>query len=307
VRYPYLDFSTLAARETNCRAEVRLNRRLAPDVYRGVRALLRRPDGQLVLGEPEQGPQGGEGGAEVVDWLVEMRRLPDSAMLDVALAEKRVARAQIEAVGRRLAGFYEAAERPRLSPAVHLAELHRQQALNRAILTARDFMLDHGRGERLLDAVEAALERQAPALSARVAAGLVLEGHGDLRPEHVCLTDPPVIIDCLEFNRTLRLVDPYDELAFLDLECRRLGADWVGPLLVETVAARIGHRPSPALAAFYLAFRALVRARLTLVHLLEPAPREPQKWQPLARQYLELAERALADAGDVTPAPPEAR
>ncbi|MEX2631967.1 MAG: hypothetical protein WD341_18680 [Tistlia sp.] len=287
VRYPYLDFSTLAAREANCRAELRLNRRLAPEVYLGVRPLVRGSDGRLALGEPERAA------GEVVDWLVEMRRLPEAAMLDAALAGGRVSRAQIEAVGNRLADFYQQAERPEVAPEAHLAELRRQQALNRAIITARDFMLDHGRGERLLQAVEAALEEQADALRARAAGGRIVEGHGDLRPEHVCLTDPPVIIDCLEFNRTLRLVDPYDELAFLDMECRRLGADWIGPLLVETVAARIGGRPSPGLYAFYLAFRALVRARLTLVHLLEPSPREPEKWQPLARRYLDLAEAAL--------------
>lgn len=302
VRYPYLDFSTLAAREASCRAELRLNRRLAPDVYLGVRCLLRQADGRLALGAcDESGEAPAPAGGAVADWLVEMRRLPERALLDAAIAADEVPRRAIEAVGRRLAEFYAGAERPPVEPEAHLVELRRQQGLNRAILTARDFALDHGRDERLLDAVEAALEARAGELRARAAAGLVLDGHGDLRPEHVCLTDPPVVIDCLEFNRALRLVDPYDELAFLDLECRRLGAGWIGPLVTGIVAERIGARPSPALAAFYLAFRALVRARLTLVHLLEPDPREPAKWQPLAREYLDLAEAAL------TPEPPAAR
>lgn len=306
VRYPYLDFSTLAAREACCRAELRLNRRLAPDVYLGLRALLRRADGALALGPRDESGEAAAPagpGEAVADWLVEMRRLPESTMLDAAIAAGSVPRAAIETVAARLADFYAAAERPPIEPEAHLAELRRQQGVNRAILTARDFMLDHGRDERLLHAVEATLEVHAGELRARAAAGLILDGHGDLRPEHVCLTEPPVVIDCLEFNRALRLVDPYDELAFLDLECRRLGADWIGPLVTERVAARIGGRPSPGLGAFYFAFRALVRARLTLVHLLEPDPREPEKWQPMARQYLDLAEAALA----LTPGPPAAR
>ncbi|WP_200808366.1 hypothetical protein [Tistlia consotensis] len=302
VRYPYLDFSTLAAREESCRAELRLNRRLAPDVYLGLRTLTRSADGQLAIDGGLAGDGGTGPAGEIVDWLVEMRRLPESEMLEAAIVEGRITKAQIEAVGRRLADFYAGAERPRLSARVHLAELRRQQAVNRAILTARDFMLDHGRDERLLDAVEAALEAQSGTIAARVEAGMILEGHGDLRPEHICLTDPPVIIDCLEFNRSLRLVDPYDELAFLELECRRLDAGWIGPLLVEAVVARIGGRPPAGLTAFYLAFRALVRARLTLVHLLEPEPREPAKWQPLARRYLDIAEAAL-----LSPAAPSAR
>lgn len=290
VRYPFLDFSTLAAREHNCREEVRLNRRLAPEVYLGVRALLKSPGGTLTLGERDQD------GEVVVDWLVEMRRLPEAAMLDAKIADGSVTAAEIEAVGDRLARFYEGADRPDLDPRVYIARLSRQLAIDRAIITARDLMPNHGRDARLVESVEELLERHAPTLRERIEAGVIVEGHGDLRPEHICLTDPPSIIDCLEFNRSLRLLDPYDEIAYLDLECRRLGVDWIGPLVSKRIAARIGEQPPPGLSAFYLAFRALLRARQMLVHLLEPEPREPEKWQPLARDYLDLAEAALASS-----------
>jgi len=291
VRYPYLDFSTLEARETCCREEVRLNRRLAPDVYLGVRALRRDAGGRLTLDGT------GEGGGEVVDWLVEMRRLPEDSMLNAAIPAGRVPVGKVDAIGALLAGFYAAADRPTVDPAEHLGRMWEQLAQDRVILTARNFMLDHGRDIHLTNRIETLLDQHAETLRARIKAGVIVEGHGDLRPQHICLTDPPVIIDCLEFNRSLRLVDPYDELAYLDLECRRLGADWIGPRLVRIVADRIGHQPSPDLTAFYFASRALRRARLALVHLLEPDPREPEVWQPLARTYLDLAQGALEAPG----------
>jgi aminoglycoside phosphotransferase family enzyme len=146
----------------------------------------------------------------------------------------------------------------------------------------------------LLDAAEAALVRAIPEIRARAARGRLVEGHGDLRPEHVCLTDPLRIFDCLDFDRVYRMLDPYDEIAYLGLECGVLGADWVGPALLDRVAARLGDPPSEALLSCYGALSALTRARLCLAHLLERPVRLPAKWRPLARRYLSAAEARLA-------------
>jgi aminoglycoside phosphotransferase family enzyme len=126
----------------------------------------------------------------------------------------------------------------------------------------------------------------------RVAAGRIVEGHGDLRPEHVCMTDPPAVIDCLEFNPALRWVDPFEEIVFLGLDCARLGADWVFPDLLRRLSEALGDPPAQELLAFHWRYRALLRARLALLHLAEPAPRTPKKWRPLAWRYIELAEEA---------------
>jgi len=290
VRYAFLDFSTLSARRAFCHEEVRLNRRLAADVYLGARALTRKPDGGLALA-----PAGTEYPEdEVVEWLVEMRRLPESRMLDAAIAADTVSKRQVEAVGHLLADFYAGAVHPLISPETYLERQRQQIGLNRAILTSRNFMLDHGRDIRALDAVEARLDEHAEEIRSRVAAGWIVEGHGDLRPEHVCIAEPPVIIDCLEFNEALRMVDPYEEIAVLDMECRRLGADWIGPILIDQVEARLGHRPSQGVIDYHIAHRALIRARLALAHLLEPSPRTPEKWEPLARSYLDVAEATLS-------------
>jgi aminoglycoside phosphotransferase family enzyme len=121
----------------------------------------------------------------------------------------------------------------------------------------------------------------------------LVECHGDLRPEHVCLVDPPVVIDCLEFDPALRQLDPFEELAFLGLECTVLAARWVGPRLTARCARALGDAPPAALLDLYVACRAVLRARLSLAHLLEPDPRTPEKWLPLGRRYLDLARAAL--------------
>ena len=115
-----------------------------------------------------------------------------------------------------------------------------------------------------------ALSTARPLLNLRVEAGAFLEGHGDLRPEHVCLIAPPVVIDCPEFNRDMRLVDPFDEIAFLDLECEILGAPWIGQKVLDICQRELSARLPDGLFAFYRSARALLRARLALAHLIEP-------------------------------------
>jgi aminoglycoside phosphotransferase family enzyme len=117
----------------------------------------------------------------------------------------------------------------------------------------------------------------------------VVDGHGDLRPEHIFLGDPVRIIDCLEFNPALRSVDPFDEIAFLCVECERLGARWAAAYLKRRIGYALRDGLSDTLFAFYRCHRATLRARLAIAHLMEPAPRTPEKWPRLARGYLGLA------------------
>jgi aminoglycoside phosphotransferase family enzyme len=133
------------------------------------------------------------------------------------------------------------------------------------------------------------LERRPDLFDQRVADGRVLEAHGDLRPEHICVDGEPQIIDCLEFSYPLRVLDAADELAFLALECERLGAPAFAATIFGTYAEVTGDTPPPALLAFYQSYRASVRAMLAIRHLDDAAPREPSRWAPQARAYLELA------------------
>ncbi len=280
VRYMLLDFSTLAARGHDCAAEVRLNRRLAPDTYLGAIPLNRDAAGRLSL----------EGEGDVVDWLVHMRRLPAERMLDRVLREGRLQRDDLERLGLRLAGFYTAREPVPIAP-----EDYRHRLLDRV----RDTMealeesaqaLDGARIDRILQAQTGLLNEAATLFEERAAQGRIVEGHGDLRPEHVCLTPEPVVFDCLEFNRDLRTLDAADELAFLAMECERLEAPEVGRELFRVYGERTGDRPDARLLAFHKSAQACVRAKLALWHIFELPRREWGPWQTKAAAYLALAE-----------------
>ncbi len=282
VRYPFLDFSTLDAREADCRAEARLNRRLAPDVYLGVLPLTAL-GGRLAIG----------GAGDVVDWLVEMRRLPRESMLDRLIVQGGPSDAQIGEICDVLARFYLAADRTFLTPARYCDRFFDEAQRNRAILTLPDVGFRED-AARALDALDRRLAAARPVLEARVREGRVVDGHGDLRPEHICLNHPVVVFDCLEFNDALRQVDPFDEIALLGVECAQLGAPDLLWRFVAQLARRLGAEPPRELVALYGAWRAALRARLSFAHLLEPAPRDPDKWAPLARRYLAIAEELLA-------------
>jgi len=274
VVYPFLDFSTLAARERNCRDELRLNRRLAPDVYLGLSRITREADGRLAL----------DGAGETVDWLVRMRRLPRNRMLDVRIASGTVSAVDVDALAALLASFYAATPRGSLTAGEYVALLRGEHAANAAAIGG----FEREMSAPLLAEVQTFLDQDAALLRARVDAGHIVDGHGDLRPEHVCLNTPPVVIDCLEFNARLRQVDPCDEIVYLGLECARLGAAWIGQRVLRAVAAALGDRIDARLPVFHWRYRACVRARLALAHLADPSPREPWRWQPLAREYLRL-------------------
>lgn len=286
VRFPFLDFSTLGRRRHYCEAELRLNRRLADGIYRRLLPLCVDTGGELNL----------EGRGTVVEWLIEMEQVAHADMLDVRLRNGRVTPGEIIAVGERLGRFYSGARSQRSAGYAYLRHLEIESGVNRKLLTHRRCGLPSSRTMAVLTRVEALLERYKPAIVERVTSGCVVEGHGDLRPEHVVLGPTPRMIDCLEFDRSMRLLDPYDETNYLGIECEMLGADWIRPLLLKTVEELVGKPPDAGLLAFYGAFRAVLRARICVAHLLDPEPMNPERWPQEAERYLDIAERECTTA-----------
>ena len=281
VRFPYLDFSTLEQREQACRAELKLNRRLAPDIYLGVVPLTDNGRGLRL---------GGDGAP--VDWLVVMQRLDERFMLDHLITERRVDTRRLDRLVEVLARFYRAATPACLAPAVLLADLARSLVYNRRVLFDARFAVPEGLVRRVDRAQRRFLDRHADLIAARLRHRRIVDGHGDLRPEHISLDDKVRIIDCLEFNARLRVVDPFDEIAYLCLECERLGAPWVGDYLQRRMKHVLRDGPADELFAFYRCHRATLRARLAIAHLLEAHPRTPEKWPLVTRAYLKLAEES---------------
>ncbi len=277
VRYPFLDFSTLEARRHDCLEEVRLNRRLAPDVYLGVVALTQQEGGALALG----------GTGSPVEWLVEMRRLPRSLMLDQAIADHRVSEADVQRLTRALTAFYRSGVPEPIDARNYRERFERDIAQNHEVLSAPEYGLPREMLERIAAAQRAFVASGARPLERRAEAGRIIEAHGDLRPEHVCLSDPPVIIDCLEFNRKFRIMDPADELAYFAMECEFLDAGLVGAAVLDGYRTQTGDSPDPQLLDFYKAYRASLRARLAIWHLVDHEQRD--HWIARAKDYLELA------------------
>jgi aminoglycoside phosphotransferase family enzyme len=279
VRTRYVDFSTEAARHQNCIEEVHLNQRLSSDVYLGTVPLTRDAGGQLRLGQ----------GGEVVDWLVKMRRLPGERMLDHAIHNGAVRREDIYVVMEALCRVYRASPSVAMPVAEYWEGFAEAIAANHQELTLPHYALPIELIEAVCARQRTFLDRQTTLFDERLHAGRIVEGHGDLRPEHICLESPPQIIDCLEFSRALRTLDTADELAFLALECERLGAPELKRHVFDAYSALTGDAPPSILVHFYQSYRACVRAKIAIWHMNEPSLRNLPKWPALARNYLRLA------------------
>ncbi len=288
--YDRLDFSTLERRRFYCQEEVRLNRRLAPSVYLGTPALTQDTSGALTLG----------GTGRPVEWLVQMRRLPEQRTLDHLLSRRPVGREEIVPVAHRIADFYARAPRISITGAELRARLEAGVREDRRELHRPEFELPRDRVGAAAAGLLEFLEGHAEVLEARVREGRIVEGHGDLRPEHIYLTPEPAVVDCLEFCRELRELDPLDDLAFLALECEMLGQPDVGREFLDVYEDVTGDRIRPSLVRFYRVYRCLRRAKIAAWHLEDPTTRDPERFARKAARYLELAAAAAAEPTPTT-------
>ncbi len=216
----FLDYSTLDKRQHFCREELRLNRRLAPDVYLEVVPVVGEPPR---FADPRrQEPHAGE----PLEWTVVMRRLDPKHHLRRRLAEDRLPPGSIERIARRLKTFHDEAHRGDKVDEHARFSTVRTNALDN-FQQRRDDALQII-SESTLEAIEAAtrarLEEARPIIEARHREGRARDTHGDLRLEHIYIDDSDDlhIIDCIEFCDAFRYADPLLDMAFLamDLDIR---------------------------------------------------------------------------------------
>jgi len=279
VRYEFLDFSTLELRRYDCEEELRLNQRLAPGVYQALVALVQGPNGRLRIGDV----------GTVVEWLVQMRRLPQEQMLDERIRHGTITESELLALAARLVRFYRDCTPEPLTTQDYQSRLAKEIDTDRKAFASETGELGQGEVAETSTALSTFIECRRALFAQRIAQGRIVEGHGDLRPEHVCFLDEPVVFDCLEFNRRLRVVDPADELAYLALECERLGAGHAGSTLIDGYRQRSGDMPPAPLIDFYKARRASLRARLSIQRTREVDAPLRARWLTKARKYLALA------------------
>lgn len=279
IRLAFLDYSSLANRLANCERELFLNRELAPDIYLGLMVITRDAAGRLRFG----------GAGDAVEWLVVMRRLDDARLLNHAIPQQQVEADDIVALAAVLARFYARARAVPINAEEHRHWWFEMASRNAASLGTPAFGLSEEQVQRIIAAQHAFLSGKGDLLAERVSAGWIRDGHGDLRPDHVHLGPPVHVIDRLEFDEKLRRCDPFDEITDLGVECERLGAAWVRPLLVDQLALRLGHRPPEDLLNFYAGMRAALRARLAIEHLRAPDTGRHAAWRARAQACLDLA------------------
>lgn len=282
VRTGFLDFSTRAAREAACRREVDLNRRLAPDVYLGV-ADVTDPDGA------------------VCDHLVVMRRMPPERRLATLVRAGEPVDAGLRRVVQLVAAFHRDAERgPTIdgaaTPEAVLADWE-ANATELARFAGR--FVDDGASARVVALAARYLEGRRPLLEARIAAGHVCDGHGDLLAEDVFLLDDgPRILDCLEFDDRLRHGDVLADIAFLAMDLERVGAPELGEAVLRWYHDATGAGSPTSLADHYVAYRAQVRAKVACLRAAQAEEAGAPAGDAVAeaRRLLAMAEAHLARA-----------
>lgn len=276
MRLDRMDNRELASRRRSCEEELRLNRRLAASVYLEVTSLNLSDGGALQVDRP----------GIPVEWLVKMWRLPRAGFLDRALLAHVEAHA-LDGVARLLADFYAGQPQVALGASGYLAKLERQTESCASALRAADLGLPSELVETVLERAHRDFELCRTLLAERARQGRIVEGHGDLKPEHIFLGPPPCIIDCLEFARDLRIVDPLDELAYLAIECERLGADGISARFIDAYLRRAHDELDPVAYEFYRVRRAAQRALTLAWHVRDPEVRERRNWRALAIDTLE--------------------
>ena len=235
VRFPYMDFSTLAKRHAACLREVEVNRRFAPELYLGCVAISRTPDGTLAFGS--------EG--EIVEWAVHMRRFEQSALLEQHRGQGRDSRRGRE-VARRRGARLPPAGRPRGAAFRHRSHRPYLQPMSPGPSAKAD-VFDPADAARFQRRIGDLLKRAAPILDERARRGFVRRCHGDLHLANIVMwRGQPMLYDAIEFDEAIATVDTLYDLAFLlmdlDLYAQRPAAN----IVLNRYLWRSRRRPRPA-------------------------------------------------------------
>jgi hypothetical protein len=284
VNFGFLDYTTLERRRLACEAEVRLNRRLCEHTYLGVQPIAH------VDGLPQL-----SGDGQVIDYGVLMKRLPADGMLDEMVRRHAVTEAGIDRVVHRLSEFHRTAGRgPEID--VWATGARARSNWDENFAQTRSFVgrtIDASTYELLRDSVERWLTGHGDAFAERIREGRIVDGHGDVRCESVCLTNGICIFDCIEFNDRFRCGDVAGEVAFLAMDLDSLGRPDLGYYAAERYQAHAGDEGLFRLLPFYRCYRAYVRGKVLSFRLDEPefSAADKRRAAERAAGYFELARR----------------
>lgn len=252
IETPFLDYSTLEKREHGVREEVRLNRRLAPDVYLGVTPL--------------------EADSGTIEYAVVMRRMPEERRLS-SLVDAPDFNDLLRGVARKVAAFHESL--PPDDEAAEIASVEAERGrwhdnLNELSVLAGGVGLAEDVVACVGELADAYLSNRSELFTGRAARGLCRDGHGDLLAQDIfCLEDGPRILDCLAFSTALRKGDVLADIAFLVMDIERLAGARAAQRLLRWYQEFSNEHHPASLAHFYVAYRALVRAKVNAMRFVQ--------------------------------------
>lgn len=281
VSFSYLDFSTQEKRADAARKVV-LNRRTAPDLYLGTRAITRDADGRLAL----------DGAGETIETIVEMRAFDQADLFDALAQRGALTVDQLTRLTERVAAFHRAAEiDPRFGGAAGMAHILKidEPALQSSGLATPQ------RIAALDAALRARLAELAPLLDARRAAGKVRRCHGDLTLRNICLFEgEPTPFDCIEFDERLATIDVLYDLAFLLMDLTHRGLAAQANLVFNRYLDAADETDGVPALPFFMAVRASIRAHVTATQAKNAQGQLADALRSEAQAYFNLAERLLA-------------
>lgn len=282
VNFGFLDYSTLAKRRYYCRQEVSLNSRCCADTYLGVVAIRQDGDSFSLKG---RGP--------VVEYAVQMRRLPLERRLDTLIGEGKATPEMLTSLGEHLAEMHQRAE---TSPSIaRMGERGLRRAwrenfdqwesyIGRTITEEQDRLLKRY--------VRSFLRRHGDLLKQRAGEGRIRDCHGDLRSDSIVYRNGDIcIFDCIEFNRSFRYTDVAGDVGFLAMDLDYRGQPELANAFVERYVAESGDPTLRQVLAFFKCYRAAVRGKVEgfLLDIPQIGAAEKRKAAEAARRYFELA------------------
>jgi uncharacterized protein len=285
VAFSSLDYSTVGRREAACRAELRLNRRTAPELYLGLHAIRRRPSGELAF----------DGEGPTIDWVVAMRQFDQADLFDHLSDARRLTPELISALADEIAQFHETAER--MAGFGGADGLRATIERNRCDQSTVEAILGQDAVAALYEASLGALERAAPLLDRRRDEGRVRRCHGDLRLANICLLDGrPTLFDAIEFADQVSCIDVLFDLAFLLMDLHYRGLGVLANMLFNRYLDRTGDSEGLAALPLMLSVRASTRAYTLAGAVRRQARRDAAEHHAAAaRSHLALAAWLLAE------------
>ncbi len=283
VNLGYLDYTTLDRRQFYCQREVELNRRLCPDVYRGVVPITQRQGDTFV-----------EGQGKVIEYAVKMRRLPQGAMMDGLLANNQVSPQMVTCLAQKLVEFHQRAETN-----ANISAFGDLEAITKN--TEENFgqtveyigrTISQAKYRHIKNYTDSFNEKATPLFHKRIIGGRIRDCHGDLHAAHICFTNGICIYDCIEFNDRFRYCDVASEVAFLAMDLDHYGQADLSQSFVNAYVAQSRDEELLRLLNFYKCYRAYVRGKVESFKLDDPYISEEEKARVLAtaRKYFELAD-----------------